>query len=81
MVFSLCSHNLCALSYMHTCIHTTLDHATMQGNYVMFHYIKGTPYTTNDQGDARRLTSWEQIDNGDQYTATRKFLIAVPVVL
>lgn len=49
--------------------------------YVMFHHIKGTLYATGDQGDARRLTNWEQIDNGEQYTATRKFLIAVPIVL
>ena len=47
----------------------------------MFHQIKGTLYTAGDQGDARRLTNWEQIDNGEQYTATRKFLIAVPIVL
>lgn len=49
--------------------------------YIMFHHLKGTPYVTGDQGDARRLTNWEQIDNGEQYTATRKFLIAVPIVL
>ena len=49
--------------------------------YVMFHYLKGTLYITGDQGDARRLTNWEQIDDGRQYTATRKFLIAVPIVL
>ena len=49
--------------------------------YVMFHHLKGTPYITADQGDARRLTNWEQIDDGRQYTATRKFLLAVPIVL
>lgn len=52
-----------------------------QGMYVMFHAIKGTLYATGDQDDARRLTNWEQIDDGEQYTATRKFLIAVPIVL
>ena len=54
---------------------------SLQGMYIMFHYIKGTPYPTGDQGDARRLTNWEQIDNGEQMTDTRKFLIAVPVLL
>lgn len=53
----------------------------LQGMYIMFHYLKGTPYPTGDQGDARRLTNWEQIDNGQQYTPTRVFLTAVPIVL
>lgn len=47
----------------------------------MFHHMKGTPYPTSDQGDVRRLTNWEQIDNGHQYTPTRIFLTAVPIVL
>ncbi len=46
---------------------------------MMFHYLKGTPYTTGDQGDSRRLTNWEQIDDGEQLTGTRIFLTAVPV--
>eukprot|EP00731_Ephydatia_muelleri_P007903 Em0004g241a len=73
---------LMSVPFLTTGMAWTLTHLIHNvGNYVMFHYLKGTPYTTNDQGDARRLTNWEQIDNGEQYTATRKFLIAVPVVL
>lgn len=53
----------------------------LQGNYIMFHHVKGTPYDTADQGAVRRLTHWEQIDNGEQFTTTRKFLTAVPVIL
>ena len=41
----------------------------------------GTPWETLDQGDVRDLTHWEQIDNGVQFTATRKFLTIFPVVL
>ena len=47
----------------------------------MFHHVKGTPYETADQGAVQRLTNWEQIDDGEQFTATRKFLTSVPVVL
>lgn len=53
-------------------------------NMVMFyvlHVMKGTPWEMIDQGKARTLTHWEQIDSGEQFTATRKFLTIVPVVL
>jgi hypothetical protein len=43
--------------------------------------VKGAPWETSDQGLARRFTFWEQIDNGVQWTGTRKFLQIVPVVL
>ena len=52
-----------------------------KGMYVMFHYLKGVPFETMDQNSNRFKTSWEQIDNGEQFTATRKFLIMVPIVL
>jgi hypothetical protein len=32
-------------------------------------------------GTVRRLTHWEQLDHGLQYTPTRKFLTIVPVIL
>lgn len=78
--------SLCPLTLQfpaHIPTHTLYTHHSthVQGMYIMFHYLKGTPYVTGDQGDARRLTNWEQIDHGEQYTATRKFLIAVPIVL
>lgn len=47
----------------------------------MFHYHKGTPYTTMDQGETKWQTNWEQIDNGEQFTPTRNFLLAFPVLL
>ena len=47
----------------------------------MLHVTKGTPWETSDQGIARTETQWEQIDFGKQFTATKKFLTTVPVVL
>lgn len=43
--------------------------------------IKGAPWEIQDQGDARVLTHWEQIDYGIQFTRTRKFLTIAPIVL
>lgn len=52
-----------------------------QCSFYLFHLIKGAPWETSDQGLARRLTFWEQIDNGMQWTGTRKFLQIIPIVL
>ncbi|XP_075253080.1 ORM1-like protein 2 [Convolutriloba macropyga] len=51
--------------------------------YVYFHHVKGLPFdSTNFEPDCSfRLTLWEQLDDGKQYTDTRKFLICVPIVL
>ena len=49
--------------------------------FVMLHVTKGTPWETPDQGDARTETQWEQIDYGKQFTATKKFLTTVPIIL
>jgi len=49
--------------------------------FVILHLMKGTPWEPIDQGKARRLTHWEQIDYGEQLTATRKFLTILPIVL
>lgn len=43
--------------------------------------MKSHPWITFDQGNCRRLTHWEQIDHGVQYTPTRKFLTIIPIVL
>lgn len=51
-----------------------------KGMYVMFHYVKGAPFEMIDQND-RFMTAWEQLDNGEQFTVTRKFLTTVPIVL
>ncbi|MPC15118.1 ORM1-like protein 3 [Portunus trituberculatus] len=50
-------------------------------NYLFLHQIKGTPWQLLDQGKARRMTAWEQIDYGQQFTTTRKFITIIPIVL
>ncbi|KAI3387032.1 hypothetical protein SNEBB_006528, partial [Seison nebaliae] len=50
-------------------------------SYIIFHVIKGTPWGDSSQGLTRALTLWEQIDNGVQYTSTRKFMMVIPVAL
>jgi hypothetical protein len=46
----------------------------------MFHWVRGIPFEFN-AGAYDNLNMWEQIDNGDQYTPAKKFLLSVPVVL
>lgn len=59
----------------------TLTNVTYNiGSYIMFHQVKGTPFEFNS-GAYDNLTMWEQIDNGDQYTPTKKFLMIVPIAL
>ena len=48
---------------------------------MLLHIVKGTPWNPNDQGEARMLTQWEQLDHGQQFTGTKKFLMVVPIVL
>ncbi|XP_064813387.1 ORM1-like protein 2 [Oncorhynchus masou masou] len=38
--------------------------------YLFLHTVKGTPFETPDQGKARLLTHWEQMDNGIQFTSS-----------
>lgn len=52
----------------------------MFGSYIMFHYVRGVPFDFNS-GAYDNLNMWEQIDNGDQYTPTKKFLLMVPIAL
>nr|XP_010348246.1 ORM1-like protein 2 [Saimiri boliviensis boliviensis] len=49
--------------------------------YIFLHMVKGTPFETPDQGKARLLTHWEQMDYGLQFTSSRKFLSISPIVL
>jgi len=49
--------------------------------YVLLHAEKGTPFETADQGKFRYATLWEQLDYAVQYSASRKFLTVVPIVL
>ncbi|XP_057173932.1 ORM1-like protein 3 isoform X2 [Ursus arctos] len=53
----------------------------LHGMYIFLHTVKGTPFETPDQGKARLLTHWEQMDYGVQFTASRKFLTITPIVL
>lgn len=46
----------------------------------MFHWVKGIPFDFN-AGAYDRLTMWEQMDEGAQYTPAKKYLTAVPIVL
>ncbi|KAG5461907.1 MAG: ORMDL family [Olpidium bornovanus] len=52
----------------------------MLGSFFMFHWIRGVPFEFN-QGAFDDLTLWEQIDHGVQFTPTRKFLTAFPILL
>lgn len=49
--------------------------------YVFMHAVKGTPFETPDQGKARLLTHWEQLDYGVQFTSSRKFFTISPIIL
>ncbi|KAJ3025294.1 hypothetical protein HDV00_012797 [Rhizophlyctis rosea] len=48
--------------------------------FIIFHWIIGTPFDLN-QNEYGGLTLWEQIDDGDQFTPTKKYLTAVPILL
>ena len=59
----------------------TLTNITyMFGSYLMFHWVQGVPFEFN-AGAYDNLNMWEQIDNGDQYTPAKKFLLIVPILL
>ncbi|KAJ6650099.1 ORM1-like protein [Pseudolycoriella hygida] len=45
------------------------------------HCIKGAPWLSTNTSSERRYTHWEQINNGQQWTETRKFLIIAPIVI
>uniref|UniRef100_A0A1I8JQG9 Ormdl n=1 Tax=Macrostomum lignano TaxID=282301 RepID=A0A1I8JQG9_9PLAT len=52
-----------------------------------FHHVlvaalgEGAPFEPLDQGESRTLTHWEQLDDGVQFTANKKFLLVVPTVV
>ncbi|TPX65425.1 hypothetical protein SpCBS45565_g05207 [Spizellomyces sp. 'palustris'] len=48
--------------------------------FVMFHWVTGIPFDLN-QNEYEGLTLWEQIDNGEQFTPTKKYLTALPILL
>ncbi|KAM9988062.1 hypothetical protein ACTFIZ_003438 [Dictyostelium cf. discoideum] len=57
----------------------TVFHAII--TFFGFHWQKGIPFFPTNQGKYSRLTLWEQIDRGQQYTPTRKFFTIIPIVL
>lgn len=59
----------------------TLTNITyMFGSYLMFHWVQGIPFEFN-AGAYDNLNMWEQMDNGEQFTPTKKFLLTVPICL
>jgi len=52
----------------------------MFATYLMFHYVQGVPFDFNG-GAYDNLNMWEQMDNGDQYTPSKKFLMSMPIIL
>lgn len=59
---------------------TMVNITYMFGSYLMFHWVRGIPFEFN-AGAYDNLNMWEQIDNEDQYTPAKKFLLAVPICL
>jgi len=52
--------------------------------WFLFHWQKGVPYgdvVDKQQGKFDRLTMWEQMDLGVQFTPSRKFFTIVPILL
>jgi hypothetical protein len=48
----------------------------------MFHWATGIPFQANmHSGAYDDLTLWEQIDEGEQFTPAKKWLICFPIVL
>ncbi len=49
--------------------------------FIFFHHLKGVGLEFNEQGKYDRLTLWEQMDGGLQYSWNRKFFTVSPIVL
>ncbi|KAF8592663.1 Orm1 type endoplasmic reticulum protein [Ramaria rubella] len=51
-------------------------------SYLMFHWVTGVPFQTEEHSGAYDdLTLWEQIDGGAQYTPAKKWLLVTPIAL
>lgn len=59
---------------------TMINLGYMAVSFIMFHFIKGTPFDQNS-GAYDHLTLWEQIDQGYQYTPAKKYLTSLPIGL
>ncbi|KAK9767401.1 sphingolipid homeostasis protein orm1 [Basidiobolus ranarum] len=49
-------------------------------SFVVFHWIIGIPFEFN-QGVCDDLTLWEQMDNGVQFSPSKKYFTAAPILL
>lgn len=59
---------------------TLVNITYMAASFLMFHWVRGVPFEFN-AGAYDNLNMWEQIDNGDQYTPAKKFLLVVPILV
>jgi len=59
---------------------TLVNITYMCASFLMFHWVRGVPFEFN-AGAYDNLNMWEQIDNGDQYTPAKKFLLVVPILV
>ncbi|KAG8218984.1 ORMDL family-domain-containing protein, partial [Butyriboletus roseoflavus] len=51
-------------------------------SYLMFHWVTGIPFDNElHAGAYDDLTLWEQIDDGAQYTPSKKWLFTAPILL
>jgi len=51
--------------------------------FICIHWVKGTPFSHDVISESKydKLTLWEQIDSGVQFTPTRKFFTMVPIIV
>ncbi len=59
---------------------TLVNITYMFASFLMFHWVRGVPFEFN-AGAYDNLNMWEQIDNGDQYTPAKKFLLVFPILV
>ncbi|KAI5476868.1 ORMDL family protein [Pseudohyphozyma bogoriensis] len=61
---------------------TIVNMTYLFATYIVFHYVTGVPFDlASNSGVYDRLTLWEQIDSGAQYTPAKKWLTTLPIVL
>lgn len=61
---------------------TITNVAYMLLSYLMFHWVTGVPFKTDEHAGAYdHLTLWEQIDGGAHYTPAKKRLFVTPIAL
>lgn len=54
----------------------------LQAMYFFLHTVTGVPWTAMiSQGKESSLTHWDQIDYGEQFTDSKKFITVIPIAL